>query len=51
MASRLNEARGTSGGPCSQPPSTPLEELIESNSQPERIIGFTEIDTSSEKKI
>ncbi|XP_069058957.1 nuclear apoptosis-inducing factor 1-like [Pleurodeles waltl] len=46
VARRLQEARGTGGGPPTETPSTPLEDLVESTLLPEAVTGVTEIDTS-----
>ncbi|XP_069061972.1 ribose-5-phosphate isomerase-like [Pleurodeles waltl] len=46
VASRLKEARSTVGGPPTQTPSTPMEDMVESTLLPETVSGVTDIDTS-----
>ncbi|XP_069059335.1 myb-related transcription factor, partner of profilin-like [Pleurodeles waltl] len=46
VASRLQEARSTGGGPPTQTPSTPMEDMVESTLLPEAVSGVTDIDTS-----
>lgn len=47
VASRLAEPRGTDGEKSTQPPSTPLEDMIEATFQPESIVWVSDIDTSA----
>ncbi|XP_069077580.1 myb-related transcription factor, partner of profilin-like [Pleurodeles waltl] len=46
VASRLEEARSTGGGPATQTPSTAMEDLVESTLLPKAVSGVTDIDTS-----
>ncbi|XP_069077673.1 nuclear apoptosis-inducing factor 1-like [Pleurodeles waltl] len=46
VTSRLKEARSTEGGPPTQTPSTPMEDMVESTLPPEAVSGVTEIDIS-----
>ncbi|KAJ1199835.1 hypothetical protein NDU88_003667 [Pleurodeles waltl] len=46
VASRLKKARSTGGGPPTQTPSTPMEDMMESILLPEAVSGVTDIDAS-----
>ncbi|KAJ1203508.1 hypothetical protein NDU88_007293 [Pleurodeles waltl] len=47
VAERLQEMRGTGGGPSTIPPPIPLEERVEETLEPQAVSGIGELDTSA----